>query len=474
MFTYNFKYELKLLLRSSWIQLLTLLLLLLFVFASYNGKQKVDKRTADITSAQTVVDTSDKETLSILLAIEKGEDLNLSPWVTPTSPINIGNQNPRVAAMPANEMAFMSVGQSDIYTHYVLPKVSGDDFALNLSEMASPIQLLFGSFDLAFVVVYLLPLIVIAFSYNVLSEERERGSLKLLASQPISIRKWVFQKIGIRMFWISIMVLLATTVAFLLNDIKSFDGYVLFFVTCVIYMLFWFGLTFAVNIQIGKSTQNAFVLLGFWIVFVLLIPSIINQVSDVLYPVPSRNQLINEMREHKSEAEKKQDQILDNFLRDHPEYAVNNDANSKSFWHSYMASQKIVKEELQPLLSEFDNNLAKRQKWVNKLQWLSPAILVQQDLNTRAGTSKADYENYRQQILNFSNEWRDYFMPLLYNNQVFTSEHFSKLPIFQYKSDKSIINGYRLWGVLLLTSIVLVIVIITYKLRTKKEYSIIQ
>lgn len=83
-------------------------------------------------------------------------------------------------------------------------------------------------------------------------------------------------------------------------------------------MFFWFTLAFAVNITVGKSVQNAFALLGFWIVFVLLIPSGVNQLSDNLYPIPPRSELINEVREHKAEATKMQDEILDNFLRDHP------------------------------------------------------------------------------------------------------------------------------------------------------------
>ncbi len=115
MFAYNFKYEIKVLFRNRWVQFLTVLLLLLFVFAGYNGKQRVDKRMRDIEAAHTTVKTSDAETLVTLQALEKGEDLGLSPWVTPQSPMNVGNMNPRVVAMPANDMTFMATGQSDIY-----------------------------------------------------------------------------------------------------------------------------------------------------------------------------------------------------------------------------------------------------------------------------------------------------------------------------------------------------------------------
>ncbi len=351
----------------------------------------------------------------------------------------------------------------------MMPTVFGDEFAINVSEMSSPIQLLFGSFDLVFVVVYLLPLIIIAFSYNILSEERERGSLRLLAAQPISIRLWVLQKLSVRFLWMVLIVLLVTAVVFLLNKINSWDGFITFVAACSVYMLFWFTMSFMVNIVIGKSAQNAFALLGFWIVLVLLIPSAINQLSDTLYPIPPRSQLVNEVRELKAEATKKQDEILDNFLRDHPEYVSQDGEQSYSFWHNYIASQKLVKEQLQPLLSDYEDNLALRHQWVNKWQWFSPAILVQQTLIERAGTSKADYENYWQQVSQFDQEWKTYFMPLLYNNQNFTVSHFHQLPVFEHKALYHANINVRLWGVLALTALVTSLIFVRYKLSKNRN-----
>ena len=65
--------------------------------------------------------------------------------------------------------------------------------------------------------------------------------------------------------------------------------------------------------------------------------------------------MISEIREHKAAATKKQDQILDNFLRDHPEYAVNDPSQARSFWHGYIASQQLIKEELEPLFSDYED-----------------------------------------------------------------------------------------------------------------------
>nr|WP_299172923.1 DUF3526 domain-containing protein [uncultured Allomuricauda sp.] len=434
MYKYNFIYELKTLLRSGWIQFLSVLLLVLFGFASFNGSQKVEKRELDIASIKKQVNESDQKMLAQLDSIESGLSVNASRWTIPSGPTAVGNYHPRIAAMPPSAMAFIATGQSDLFTHYVKPTMAGDDFALNFTEISSPVQQLFGSFDLSFVIIYLLPLIIIAFSYNILSSERENGSLKLLASQPISIHIWVLQKIGIRFLWIAIL-----TVILLLGTLLIFGGTIdlgtmfSFIGLTIAYILFWFALAFVVNLQASNSAKNAISILGLWLVFVLLAPSIINQLGSTIYPMPSRTLMINKMRTVKAEVTEKQDEILDNFLRDHPEYAINDPNQSRRFYHRYMASQDVVKKELEPIVSEFENQLDKQQTWVGKLKWISPAIVMQQALNEISGSSTKDYENYRGQVIVFAETWRQHLIPFLYNNQSFTSSDYKDLPSFTFE-----------------------------------------
>ncbi|MDF0717473.1 DUF3526 domain-containing protein [Muricauda sp. 334s03] len=439
MFRYNFIYELKLLLRSRWIQLLSILLLLLFGFSTINGKSKVVKREVDISVAKQEVEETDKAMLKLLDSVEQGLEVSVPSWTIPSSPMAVGNYHPRVAAMDPQPMAFISTGQADLFTHYIKPTVSGDDFALNFTEMTSPVQLLFGSFDLAFVIVYLLPLLIIAFTYNVLSSEKEQGSLRLLASQPISLRKWVFQKLMLRFFWLSLLVTLSLVVVILVAGVQplQWSGILILLGLALCYMLFWFALAFLVNIFVDSSAKNAVSLIMLWVVFVLLMPSVLNQVGNTLYPIPSRTLMINEMREHKAEATKRQDEILDNFLRDHPEYAINDSTQSRNFYHRYMASQKVVKEELKPIVDAYETQLQKQQSWAQKLQWISPTIVVQESLSQLAGTSTADYGNYRKQVMAFAGQWRAYLTTFLYNNTPFSQKDYLSLPQFNYQAAKS-------------------------------------
>ena len=436
MLSYNFKYELKVLLRSRWIQMLSIILLLLFGFSAWNGKQKVEKRQADISAAHKEIEETDFLMLKLLDSVERGMEVSASRWTIPTSPMAVGNYHPRVAAMEPHSMAYLSTGQADLFTHYVKPTVTGDDVALNFTEMTSPVQLLFGSFDLGFVIVYLLPLLIIAFSYNILSSEKESGSLRLLAAQPIGIRSWVLQKLGLRFFWLSVLVVGTLTFVFAIYGLNPFAQVTLYLGLLglvLAYMLFWFALAFLVNLWTGTSSRNAVALIGLWVVFVLLIPSVLNQLGNTFYPMPSRTLMINELRSLKAEVTKKQDEILDNYLRDHPEYAINDTTQSRGFYHRYMASQKLVREELAPLVNSYESQLQKQQDWISRFKWISPAIIIQESLNQMAGTSTQDYENYRKQVIEFAGIWREHFMPFLYNNQNFSQNDYPDLPEFKYQ-----------------------------------------
>ncbi|MFD2568584.1 DUF3526 domain-containing protein [Pseudotenacibaculum haliotis] len=459
MLKYNFKYDFKLLLRSRWIQLLSILLLLLFTFSVINGKQKVEKRSSDIATVKNEIEESDNKVLKLLDSIAQGQKVKASRWTIPTSPMAVGNYHPRVAAMEPQPFAFIATGQSDLYTSYIKPTVSGDDFALNFTEMTSPVQLLFGSFDLTFVIVYLLPLLIIAFSYNVLSAERESGSLRLLASQPIKIQTWVLQKLGLRFFWLSILAIGALLIVFLILGVDLFAQFSVFLELIALtltYMLFWFSLAFVINVWSGSSAKNAVSMLGLWVIFVLLTPSLLNQLGSSLYPMPSRTLMINEMRTKKLEVSKKQNEILDNFLRDHPEYAINDPKQSRGFYHRYMASQELVKKELAPILESYELQLKKQQDLVNQMKWFSPALAMQESLNKLAGTSSADYEGYRNQVVNFAEAWRDYLIPFLYNNKKISKDDFKNLPEFQYQQGAGITSITAL--ALLLISIGLVVI----------------
>lgn len=217
MFTNNLKYEIKLLLRNNWLLVLITCIILLFAFATFNGKKNVTKRLNDISKTQKELSKKDSVMLATLIKIERGEKTDLPYWQLPSEPMVVGRNHPRLAIMQPETLSFLATGQSDMYTHFKSPTVYGNNFALDYSEMVNPVQLLFGNFDFAFVIIYILPLLIIAFSYNILSKEKELGTLRLLGAQPISMMKWLVQKMTIRYVLftaITILIFLGTLLFF--------------------------------------------------------------------------------------------------------------------------------------------------------------------------------------------------------------------------------------------------------------------
>ncbi len=464
MFNNNFKYELKLLKRGNWLSILVIGLILLFAFAVYNGTNNVTKRHNDISKMQEDLHEKDSTVLATLIKLENGEKVNTPAWQLPSKPMTIGYRNPRLAIMTPEVLSFVSTGQSDMYTHVKRPRAYGNNFALDYSEMINPVQLVFGTFDLAFVIIYILPLLVIAFTFNVLSKEKELGTLNLLGAQPISIIKWVIQKMAIRyIVFTSITILILLIIIATVNiDAYSDSSAMLSFILIIAsYILFWFILAFIVNIKINDSSKNAFVLIGGWLLIVIIVPATINQIGSTVYPTPSRLKMINEIRWIKKVNEQMQDKIMSDYLRDHPELAEGKGEEEYGFWHNYFASEKVIEEKTAPLLVRYDQQLKKQQHLIHLFKYLSPAILMQQSLNNIAGTSEKHYNSYKKQVFEFSNTWRNYFIPMLFKGETFTTEDYKNLPQFVYKNKLPNSTWYNALIIILTT--VLVSIVFGYK-----------
>lgn len=476
MFRINFNFELKSLLRSAWIQTLSVLLLTLCLFASYNGAQKVADRTANTEHIKATADSTYTVMLGVLDSVVAGLKTDLPPWQNPQTPSVLGNRYPKVAAFDAQPLALLATGQSDMYAHAVTPRLSGEALLLNFTELASPVQLLFGSFDLSFVFVYLLPLLVIAFSYNLLSAEREQGVLRLLLAQPMSVLGWLLQKSAIRFLVIAVVSSISLVAALLVSGVHvaAYPVEILKLIAMVLaYAAFWFIVAVLVNLAGRSSAQNTVIMLAVWIGLVLLMPSIVGQLANNLYPVPSRALLVNEVRVATAKAEKEADQILAAYYRDHPELMPDSSKQQTFlFWKQYFASQDLIREQLRPLIVQYDDRLAEQQAWVDRFRFASPAILLQDGFNDLAGTSSRHYQSFRQQVIDFAAEWRGYFIPIIFKGDTITREMALATPEFTYNSANVRQHfGANMMGLLLYCAIFL-IAGLTLLGRSAKEQAI--
>ncbi len=122
-----------------------------------------------------------------------------APYRDPRNAIYVGRgQAATVAYLPNAPLAITAVGLSDLYPHVFKVSAGSKDSFLFVDEIANPTHLLSGSFDLAFVIVYLYPLLLLAISYNVLSGEQEQGTLALTVASSARLTTVLAGKLFVR------------------------------------------------------------------------------------------------------------------------------------------------------------------------------------------------------------------------------------------------------------------------------------
>jgi ABC-2 type transport system permease protein len=334
----------------------------------------------------------------------------------PMNPAWVGGYlGPRYAVMPPAPAAVLAVGQSDLYPTYFRVSSLSKQAVLRNEELANPLHLLVGRFDLAFVFVTLYPLLILGVSYNLLSAERERGTLSMMLSQPVTLRQVVTGKTLVRAAVVCGAVCLCTLVCLSLSGVALLSNEVLWrvflgFVVIVIYGGFWFALAFAVNAWGRGSVTNAIALAGAWLVVVVIIPACLNVLVTSAYPVPSRVELIQTIREATTQGRAQTGQLLSRYYEDHPELAPQeNGASVPDFMIELYTVQAAVAQRVEPLLTRFDAQLFRQQVLVDRLRLASPALLTHEALTDLAGTSMARYRHFRMFVERYHRSWQDFF-----------------------------------------------------------------
>ncbi|MDX2032229.1 MAG: DUF3526 domain-containing protein [Blastocatellia bacterium] len=426
--------------RTLWI--IAPLFALLIGYGVYNGSSWVRFQQATLDAAQEEERARFAKARAEVAAIEQGGQPS-SAFANPRLPsVAAGRTGPRYALLPPAPLAALSVGQSDLYPYYFkVSSQSKQTFTTN-DEIENPTNLLAGRFDLAFVIIYLYPLLILALSYNLLSIEREQGTLQMLMSQPVSLRTFVTGKIGLRAWVVLLLAIGFSLAGFLLGGVRlGADGAwvrLLLWIGIVAgYGAFWFALAIAVNALGKSSATSALALAGLWLVFVLLIPSLLNVAVTTLYPVPSRVEMVQATRRASAEAAAKGSQLMSKYLEDHPKLTAGKQADPNDFVTRSLAIQSETERLIQPVLDHFDQQTLGQQTLVDRFRFLSPAVVTQAALNDIAGTSVTRYRHFLALVDAFHQSWRAHFTPRIVQRTQLTAGDYDGFPAFQFREETS-------------------------------------
>ncbi|MBC7842089.1 MAG: DUF3526 domain-containing protein [Gemmatimonadaceae bacterium] len=373
----------------------------------------------------------------------------------PRNPMTIGGARGGItASLTPSQLSMLAVGQSDLMPYYYRVTTGLRQAVLKGDEIENPGNLLTGRFDLAFVIVVLFPLVILALSYNMLSGEREDGTLALVLSQPVQLRSLIFAKLGVRAVTVlsiaAALVLAGLAVARVdLTAAGQLSTSLWWFAIVVAYTAFWFGVALVVNVLVRGSAASAVTVVTVWLVLVVLAPVLVNLVAQARYPTPSRVAFTTNVRTVTNDANKVADRLLSKYLVDHPELATAGTVNMDDFWTRTFMVQDTIEKTLAPYYDAFDAQLAQQQAVVTTARVLTPALLMQTALEDLAGTGLTRWQRFRAQTLDFHSRWQRFFSERQMRQQKMSASDLPSVPRFTYVEEPGTAVAHRVLSAIL-------------------------
>lgn len=397
----------------------------------------------------------------------------------PLDPRYASAANPFSADLPPPPLAPLTVGVSYLYPVAHTVSWWNPEMVSAAEQIENPLKLLAGNFDLAFVMLYLLPLFILALCFNLFASEKEGGTLSLLLSQPISLYMLLVGKIMARSLLIFLPALAFTVAGCLLSglDLGNSEAPVRllgWMFVIALYGAFWFGLAVTVN-GIGKSAaSNAMILIVCWLALLVLVPIAANLLATTLYAVPSRAEFINANREIPIAVEEIDDaQLRAQFFKDHPEFPA---GGAYSDWGRTaivnVAKQEEVARRFRAIRQRFDEQLSKQQSLLSACSFLSPAILAQAALYDIAGSGTARYRHYLSQADAYNREWKAHFWPAMFTGKNFSPADYDRIPRFR-RQEERLSDVARRAAAPMLALLAMTSVIVTLGIRAYRRYPIV-
>lgn len=354
----------------------------------------------------------------------------------------------------------LSIGLRDVNPFNLKVRMLTLEGQLYDSEISNPATLALGNFDLAFLLVCLYPLLIIAFTHNTLSSEQEQGIWPLLCSQPISPRKVLAVKASLRFLPIVAVWLLTLLVSLLWLRLPLDQRFGFVLLISLSYLLFWFAATWFVMSFWRSSNFNALTLLSAWLALTILLPAALNVALATFLPVPEAFAVtVNQREGYHQQWDRPKAETMQRFFQRYPEYASFQPPADKFSWGWYYAAQHLGDEEAAASSAQLRTKLLQRQQWTQRLAWLVPPINAQTAFNKIAQTELENNLAYLDSVRSFHEQIRQNFYPALMRPDTRDAAplpvNWQRLPRHQFSAETRVLSFPRSSLSLLLLSAIL-------------------
>jgi len=310
-------------------------------------------------------------------------------------------------------LSALSVGLSDVLPYYLRVGPGRQDKFQTAYEAEHPRRLLIGRFDATFVVLFVMPLLLIAAGFNTLGAEREAGRLPSLALHGVTLHQLVVLRVLLRTGVLALLFVCTIYTGVLLSGILVTPVALATWIGLALaYFGFWAAMILALVAMCSNTASTSLWLAGIWLLLLVIVPGLVNLVANELHPLPSRADFILAQRQASDEADQTRAELLGRYLHDHPELSGVDTADPVIFrFAANIAADQFVENELKPVQRRFDERLRSQQRVIDRWQWASPAIAMQLAMTDLAGAGHDQNRLFLTRVDGYVTELRAFFYP---------------------------------------------------------------
>lgn len=329
---------------------------------------------------------------------------------------------------PPSDLAFAALGSRDIAPAQLRVRALALEGQIYENESANPELALPGRFDLAFVAVYVAPLVLIALLHDLWSGEREAGRYHALAALPRARRRLWTSRVAVRLAGVLTALLLPFAIGAAIAG-TPFPRALSFAGLIVLVCLFWTGIVLLVARRGVRSAVNAAALAAIWFALTLVAPAGANLAINAAVPVPDGAALARENREYVHAGwDRPRDQTMRDFLKVYPQHEPGSAIPPTFHWKWYFAFQHLGDLHVAAESRAYRAGIARRAKMAGLAGWLLPPAGLAQAMSALAGADVTAQLDYQMRIRAYHRRLREFYYDYLFSEDPFGPEELARVP----------------------------------------------
>jgi ABC-type transport system involved in multi-copper enzyme maturation permease subunit len=309
----------------------------------------------------------------------------------------------------------------------------------------NPVATLFGGADLLFIIKFVLSLVAIILTYNLICGEKEMGTLKLMLSNPIPRDSILLGKL-----LSALVTLLGPFLFALLGSLLGLEVFGSAFLgagidwlqlagvllASVLYLGVFVNLGLVVSAMAQRSLTSITLLLVLWAGCVAVIPQSAGVLAELVYPVESADSLLLRKSLAAQDVERQQLRELESLGRSQDHFSY--DEIRKPIVAKYREKLRRLHQRLE---TDYGRRRRTQERIASGIALFSPASALTFSVTTLCGTGMLHADDFNQELEMFRSEaneqlfaqnYRDLFLGASSAQAKFTLIDLSEVPRFSY------------------------------------------